>query len=79
MLVGTPVILPDTGAFPEIVSTTKGGLIYEQGKLSNTLQYLLENLDDVKEMGLNGRKAVVEKYCNEKLAKSLIDIILAQN
>jgi hypothetical protein len=35
-------------------------------------------LGDVKEMGLNGRKAVVEKYCNEKLAKSLIDIILAQ-
>jgi glycosyltransferase involved in cell wall biosynthesis len=78
LLVGTPVVLPDTGAFPEILSRTKGGLIYEKGKFSSTLKYLLENLDDVKEMGLNGRKAVVEKYCNEKLAKSLIDIILAQ-
>ena len=77
---GTPVVFPKSGAFPEIVENTGGGIIYEENNpsdLANALDQILKVSKDSKKMGITGRDAVFAKYSNEKLAKSLVDNILA--
>jgi len=78
---GTPVVLPKSGAFPEIVKDTNGGgILYENNTpeaLARSLGELLQDINSLNEMGRAGRKAVLHKYSNEKLAHSLIDNILA--
>ena len=74
---GTPVVLPKSGAFPEIVEDTEGGIIYENNDLPIALEQILKDSEVSKKMGIYGRNLVIQKYSNEKLAKSLIDNILA--
>ncbi|MDC1004057.1 glycosyltransferase family 4 protein [Opitutales bacterium] len=77
---GTPVVLPKSGAFPEIVEDTGGGIIYEENNPSDlaiALDQILKDSEVSKKMGIFGRDVVMEKYSNEKLAKSLVDNILA--
>ena len=54
MLGGTPVVLPDTGAFPEIIENTKGGKLYNPettGSLVETLDELLSDPVEAKTIG----------------------------
>ena len=77
---GTPVVFPNSGAFPEIIEDTNGGIIYEENNpsgLAETLDQILKDPKGSKKMGMAGRDVVLEKYSNEKLAKSLVDNILA--
>ncbi|MBT3667532.1 MAG: glycosyltransferase family 4 protein [Opitutae bacterium] len=77
---GTPVVLPKSGAFPEIIQETKGGLIYDKNNpetLAQSLDEILKNPKEFKQKGINGRTAVLDKYSNKKLAQSLVDNILA--
>ena len=77
---GTPVVLPQSGAFPEIVEDTQGGVIYENNdppSLAQSIERLLDNPERGKKMGLHGHREVIQKYSNDTLAKSLIDNILA--
>ena len=77
---GTPVVFPKSGAFPEIIDETKGGLIYEENTpqaLAKSLDQLLKTPNESKKMGISGRTAVLQKYSNKKLALSLVDNILA--
>ena len=76
----TPVVFPNSGAFSEIVENTRGGIIYEKNNpsdLANALDQILKDSKVSKKMGMTGRDAVLAKYSNEKLAKSLVDNILA--
>lgn len=77
---GIPVVLPKSGAFPEIVEDTKGGIIYENNdplELVQVIERLLDDPEGSKKMGLHGHREVAQKYSNEFLAKSLVDNILA--
>ena len=77
---GTPVVFPRSGAFPEIIEDTKGGIIYEENDpsgLADGLDQILKDPKGSKKMGMAGSAAVFAKYSNEKLAKSLINNILA--
>jgi glycosyltransferase involved in cell wall biosynthesis len=77
---GTPVVFPRSGAFPEIIEDTNGGIIYEENDprgLADALDQILKDPKGSKKMGMAGRDAVFAKYSNEKLAKSLINNILA--
>ena len=77
---GIPVAFPKTGAFPEIVEDTGGGIIYEvnnSNALAETLDQMLKDPKVSKKMGLLGREMILNKYSNEKLAQSLVDNILA--
>ncbi len=74
---GTPILQPKLGAFPEIIETTGGGVYYSP----NTAEALaakwievLSNPEKIKEMSLNGRKAVLEHYTNEVLTKKILEI-----
>jgi glycosyltransferase involved in cell wall biosynthesis len=80
MAAGTPVVLPNSGAFPEIVEDTNGGIIYEDNSpeaLAQAIEKLLLDINGLNEMGGAGCEAVLHKYSNEHLAHSLIDNILA--
>ena len=77
---GAPVVLPKSGAFTEIIEDTSGGIIYEDnnpGDLASALDQVLKDSKGSKKLGIAGRDIVLKKYSNEKLAKSLIDNILA--
>ena len=77
---GTPVVLPHSGAFPEIVEDTQGGVIYENNDpptLAQSIEQLLDDPEGSKKIGLHGHNQVIQKYSNESLANSLIDNILA--
>jgi glycosyltransferase involved in cell wall biosynthesis len=80
MLVGVPVILPDTGAFPEIIENTKGGKLYDPestGCLVEALDELLSDPDAANTMGIQAHHSVRKKYANEKLAETLVQKVLA--
>ena len=80
MAAGTPVVFPKSGAFPEIIQETKGGLIYDENTpqaLAHCLAQILKNPNESKQMGIKGRSSVLQKYSNKKLALSFVDNILA--
>ena len=77
---GVPVVLPESGAFPELVEQTQGGRIYQPNEpeaLAEALEPLLETPEQTKAMGLAGHDCVSRDFSNEKLAKRLIDNVLS--
>jgi glycosyltransferase involved in cell wall biosynthesis len=80
MAASVPVVLPDHGSFPGIIRETQGGLLYKKDDSSglvNALDVLLNNIERAKQFGEQGKAAVHEKYSNERLAKELVENILA--
>jgi len=77
MAAGVPVVQPDAGAFPELVEATGGGIIYdpedEQG-LVKALQSLLSDPMRAREMGQQGRKAVLEKFTIDQMTENMLEI-----
>ena len=77
---GVPVILPESGAFPELVEQTRGGSIYQPNEpdaLAEALEPLLGNPEQAKTMGLAGHESVSRDFSNEQLAKRLVDNVLS--
>jgi glycosyltransferase involved in cell wall biosynthesis len=80
MAAGVPVVLPDCGAFPEIVNTTKGGSLYDPdqpGALTDTLDRMLSDRAKAHEIGRLAHDAVSRYYANEVLAPSFVEKILS--
>ena len=80
LLAGSPVVLPNTGAFPEIVESTRGGKLYDpsaSGAFTETLDELLNDPQTTRSMGLKAHQAVLNTYSNEKLAKRLVDEVVS--
>jgi len=77
---GVPVVLPESGAFPELVEQTQGGRVFHPNEpiaLVEALDSLLGNPDQAKSLGLAGHESVSREFSNEQLAKRLVDNILA--
>jgi len=75
-----PVVLPDCGAFPEIVNTTQGGFLYDPGQpgaLTDTLDRMLSDRAKAHEIGQLAHAAVSRYYANEVLAPSFVEKILS--
>ncbi|MEK9773755.1 MAG: glycosyltransferase family 4 protein [Opitutae bacterium] len=80
MASGVPVVVPDHGSFPEIIEETKGGLLYaknDPGGLTHALSTMLGDSKQAQQFGEQGREAVHPKYSNDKLARELVENILA--
>ena len=80
MAAGVSVVLPNHGAFPEILEKTGGGVAYSTTETESLLHALGEQLRDpcaCSAMGKQGRAGVHEKYSNEGLARQLVENILA--
>ncbi len=77
MMVGIPVICTDFELWKEIVEGNNCGICvnpYDSIELVKAINYLLENKDIAKQMGDNGKKAVVEKYNWSTQEKVLLDM-----
>lgn len=71
---GVPVVQPDTGAFPEIVEKTGGGIIYSPDTSDALADALISVLaDDIlrKNLSENGKKNVSKYFTREEMAKGL--------
>jgi glycosyltransferase involved in cell wall biosynthesis len=70
-----PVVLPDHGAFPEIVAGTRGGLLHrplDPADLADKLGQLLCDAARAAELGLTGRKVVHERYHAAAMARQTL-------
>jgi glycosyltransferase involved in cell wall biosynthesis len=71
---GVPVVQPATGAFPEIVAKTMGGITYEPDTvagLSAALLKFLNEKDLMKKLGKQGKENVLEELSLAKMAEGL--------
>jgi glycosyltransferase involved in cell wall biosynthesis len=76
---GIPVVLPDIGAFPEIVKASGGGKLYrseDQNSFIESLDELLSQPAMSKSMGLKAHDFVIKEYANERLASQLVENVL---
>jgi glycosyltransferase involved in cell wall biosynthesis len=71
---GVPVVQPATGAFPEIVERTTGGITYTPDsveELSDSLLKLLTEHDLRSRLGKQGREKVLAELSLEKMSEGL--------
>jgi glycosyltransferase involved in cell wall biosynthesis len=74
---GVPVVQPDHGAFPELIATTGGGLLYaprDEAALADALASLLLAPKQAQAMGRVGRAAVFEQFNVETMARQMAEI-----
>ncbi len=77
MATGVPVVLPNRGAFCELVEATSGGLIYDgddSEALAGTLEKILTDADLAGRLAHNGRQAVAEKFTLARAAEQMLTI-----
>jgi glycosyltransferase involved in cell wall biosynthesis len=71
---GVPVVQPSTGAFPEIVARTGGGITYSPDSVSELATSLLKVLQDKElriKLGNQGQENVLAKLSLEKMSEEL--------
>ncbi|HON90881.1 MAG TPA: glycosyltransferase family 4 protein [Sedimentisphaerales bacterium] len=77
MLVGLPVIASDFPLYREIVEPNRCGILVDPSKpeeIARAMEYLIEHPQEARQMGDNGRRAVLEKYNWEKETERLLHI-----
>jgi glycosyltransferase involved in cell wall biosynthesis len=71
---GVPVVQPATGAFPEIIEKTGGGITYSPdnvAELSEAIWKLLKEKDQLALLGDIGQKKVIAEFSLEKMSEGL--------
>jgi glycosyltransferase involved in cell wall biosynthesis len=74
---GVPVVEPKSGAFPELLDITGGGVLFEPNSaaaLAEAMQPLLLDPDHARKLGKQGKKQVFQKFNVEQTAKDLMRI-----
>jgi glycosyltransferase involved in cell wall biosynthesis len=74
---GVPVVLPDHGAFPELVEDTGGGLLAKPGDpaaLAGALKQLIQDPKRAAECGRRAQAAVRERYNSGRMAETVIEL-----
>jgi len=77
MASGVPLVQPALGAFPEIIETTGGGLLYYPNTAQSLALKLAEALSDPKMMemmSIAGRKSVEEKFNTHNLTGDVLKL-----
>ena len=77
MLVGLPVIASDFPLYREVVEPNRCGLIVEPDRpqqIAEAMTYLIEHPQEARQMGENGRHAVLEQYNWEQESAKLLRI-----
>jgi glycosyltransferase involved in cell wall biosynthesis len=71
---GVPVVQPATGAFPEIIEKTGGGITFypdSPGELSRSLAEFLNQKDLLSDLGNRGKEKVLSELSLEKMSEGL--------
>ncbi|MCX6326813.1 MAG: glycosyltransferase family 4 protein [Bacteroidia bacterium] len=74
---GIPVVQPATGAFPELIEKTEGGITYSPDTVSELSANLLKLFKDNnlrEQFGKNGRKKVTEELSLDKMSEGLSEV-----
>jgi len=74
---GIPVVQPATGAFPEIIATTGGGILYSPDTvqdLAESLYKLLSDKELLYSLGANGGKMVRQELSLDKMSSRLSEV-----
>ena len=74
---GVPVVQPRAGCFPEFVETTKGGVIYDPNNsetLTAEITSLLSAPEQIRQMGTQGRKTVLERFSMDNMARDMVKV-----
>ena len=74
---GVPAVQPNHGAFPEILSATGGGVLFEPDSpcgLADALHGLLENPDLRAQLGKNGKSVVHRDFSDQKMAMETLNV-----
>ncbi len=77
LALGTPVVQPELGAFPELIQETGGGIVYSPNSvdaLTSALKSLLLDREKAAALGKQGSKAAHEKFGLETMAKHMLDV-----
>ncbi|MFC1693559.1 glycosyltransferase family 4 protein [Candidatus Latescibacterota bacterium] len=72
---GVPIVQPNVGGYPEFIEATGGGIIYKPNdgeNLAKAIASLLTEPDQVRKLGAQGRKVVLEKYSMSDMAKNMV-------
>lgn len=80
MAAGVPVVQPSTGAFPELIQCTGGGLLVVGPPsnfvaLADGLERLVKNEGLRSSLGAAGRLAVMERHTTKAQAETLLNLI----
>ena len=76
--VGTPVVMPDIGAFPELIGASEAGLLFDNddpSSLAETIEQLLDDLKRRKQMSETARRWVRSRHGIDQAAIRMIDLI----
>ena len=74
---GIPVVQPATGAFPEIVERTEGGIIYSPdtvSELADNLTKLLKDKKKIASLGEKGSRMVRQELSLDKMSLGLAEV-----
>ena len=74
---GVPVVQPATGAFPEIIEKTRGGITYSPDsidELSAALMRMFNDKDLMKNLGISGRENVLNLFSLDKMSENLAKV-----
>jgi glycosyltransferase involved in cell wall biosynthesis len=74
---GVPVVEPASGAFPELLEMTGGGVLFEPNSaaaLAATMQTLLLDPNYARQLGKQGREQVFQKFNVEQTAEEMVRI-----
>jgi glycosyltransferase involved in cell wall biosynthesis len=77
MASGVPVVQPALGAFPEIISRTGGGLVFDPNTpeaLAASLSQLLSDPEKLDILSSNGKKGVEKHFHINDQAAKMVDI-----
>jgi glycosyltransferase involved in cell wall biosynthesis len=75
---GVPVVQPRSGAFPELIEATGGGILCEPDdpqSLAEQLELLLTDRDHARALGEAGRKAVLRDFSSQKMAENFLQVL----
>ena len=77
MASGIPVIQPDKGAYPEIINTTGGGIVYREhtaAGLADAMKEVLLSPKTLNKFSESGYTAVHEAFSIERMADKLLQV-----
>ena len=75
MASGVPIVQPALGAFPDIISTSRGGMTYQPNiaeSLASTLTTLLKNPVATNSLSQQGRQSIEKVYNSQLTIKEMI-------
>ncbi len=77
MASGVPLVQPALGAFPEVIKTSGGGVLYHPNTpdaLADKLSEVLSDRASLEKMSLLGRKSVEEQFNCRKLTMKMVEV-----